>query len=206
MKKLKIIIGVNIYFVKYILGENDESVSSNKWKMSNLQAILVTRCLQRFCLRTIYRKYNDEPKRTRVRYKQIYNDPIVPQKKFMQNYSYYRNVSTESEPVELIIDQSAVNRLQEILKQGEFLRVFVDSGGCSGFQYKFEVDTGFQEEEDVIFQEDGAKVVTDKESIKFLGGSTVEYHVDLIRAGFRIVNIPKAEKGCSCGVSFSIKL
>ena len=39
MKKLKIIIGVNIYFVKYILGENDESVSSNKWKMSNLQAI-----------------------------------------------------------------------------------------------------------------------------------------------------------------------
>ena len=174
--------------------------------MNNLQTILATRCLQRFYSRTIYEKYKDIPKRTLTRYEQRYNDALVPHKRFMQNYSYYRNVSTESESAELVIDKSAVNRLKEILKQGEFLRVFVDSGGCSGFQYKFEVDTDFEEKEDVIFQEDGAKVVTDKESIKLLDGSTVEYHIDLIRAGFRIVNIPKAEKRCSCGVSFSIKL
>ena len=106
----------------------------------------------------------------------------------------------------LNIDQSCVQRLKDITGHQEFLRVFVEGGGCSGFQYKFEFDTNIDNDEDMIFEKDGVKVVADEESVKLLNGATVEYHTDLIRAGFRVSNIPNAEKGCSCGVSFSVKL
>ena len=56
-----------------------------------------------------------------------------------------------------------------------------------------------------VFQRDGAKVVIDELSLSFLDGSTVDYHEELIRSAFRIENIPKAEKGCSCGASFAVK-
>ena len=107
----------------------------------------------------------------------------------------------------LNIDSTAVLRLNEILDKDEFLRVLVEGGGCSGFQYKFEVDTEIDVEEDVTFHtEGGGRVVCDGVSLKILNGATLEFHKDLLRAGFRIVDIPQAEKGCSCGVSFSVKL
>lgn len=120
----------------------------------------------------------------------------------------YRYISDLQSPesLKLNVDKTAVERLHKILKDSQFLRVLVEGGGCSGFQYKFEVDNEMDEEEDLIFEKDGVKVVSDIESVKILNGSTVEYHVDLIRAGFRVVDIPQAEKGCSCGVSFSVKL
>ena len=118
-----------------------------------------------------------------------------------------RALATENgSDLKLNIDTSAVTQLQKILKDTQFLRVLVEGGGCSGFQYKFEVDTEIDEEEDLTFENNGIKVVSDIESVKILNGSTVEYHVDLIRAGFRVTDIPMAEKGCSCGVSFSVKL
>lgn len=118
-----------------------------------------------------------------------------------------REFTTDSgSDLKLNIDTSAVKQLQKILKDTQFLRVLVEGGGCSGFQYKFEVDTDIDEEEDLTFENNGVKIVSDIESVKILNGSTVEYHVDLIRAGFRVIDIPKAEKGCSCGVSFSVKL
>ncbi|XP_066922659.1 iron-sulfur cluster assembly 2 homolog, mitochondrial-like [Clytia hemisphaerica] len=121
--------------------------------------------------------------------------------------SKYQSLTTDADTnLKLNIDGTAITQLQKMLEDSQFLRVLVEGGGCSGFQYKFEVDTEIDNEEDLIFENDGVKVVSDIESVKILNGSKVEYHVDLIRAGFRVTDIPMAEKGCSCGVSFSVKL
>lgn len=105
----------------------------------------------------------------------------------------------------LKLTESCVNRLKEICKDGSFLRVTVEGGGCSGFQYKFDFDTK-RAKDDIEFGSDSAKVVIDPISLEYIGGATIDYHVELIRAGFRILSNPKAEGGCSCGASFSIKV
>ena len=104
----------------------------------------------------------------------------------------------------------------------------VEGGGCSGFQYKLDLEEGELSlgAEDVVVEREGARVVVDQTSLEYLqvGGSsssyyqqpastlrcsqgaTVDYHVELIRAGFKITANPQAEGGCSCGASFNIKL
>jgi len=105
----------------------------------------------------------------------------------------------------LLLSDTCVKKLQEI-SDGQFLRVTVEGGGCSGFQYKFDLESGSLDEEDRSFERDGAKVVIDSTSLDYLNGSTVDYHTELIRSAFRIVDNPLAEQGCSCGASFTIKL
>lgn len=60
--------------------------------------------------------------------------------------------------------------------------------------------------DDLKFGPDDAKVVIDETSIEYISGSTVDFHTELIRSGFRIINNPKADGGCSCGASFNIKI
>ncbi|KAF1795940.1 FeS cluster insertion protein [Phytophthora cactorum] len=87
------------------------------------------------------------------------------------------------------------------------LRVAVEGGGCSGFQYviEFEKDAAPDAEEDVVFEQHGGKVVVDKESLELIRGSTVDYEQELIRSAFAVVNNPNAVSGCGCGTSFDLK-
>lgn len=106
---------------------------------------------------------------------------------------------------DLKITDECIKRLQAICDQDEFLRLSVESGGCSGFQYKFELDTNIAKD-DCIFENQGVKVVVDTTSLDYVKGSTVDYEQQLIRAAFKLLGNPKAQDGCSCGASFSIKI
>jgi iron-sulfur cluster assembly 2 len=106
---------------------------------------------------------------------------------------------------DLKLSASCVSRLKEICTDGSFLRVIVEGGGCSGFQYKFDIDSKL-ENDDLTFGPKEARVVVDSTSIAYIAGSTVDYHKELIRAGFRIIGNAQADHGCSCGASFSLKL
>jgi len=80
--------------------------------------------------------------------------------------------------------------------------VSVEGGGCSGFQYKFDMDSA-QAADDLVIQRDGATVLIDQTSVGYLAGSEIDFVDDLIGASFRINN-PQATASCGCGTSFSI--
>ncbi|NWH80438.1 ISCA2 protein, partial [Piaya cayana] len=119
----------------------------------------------------------------------------------------------QSDPGEgrVFLSESCVRRLLEITEGSEFLRLQVEGGGCSGFQYKFSLDTVInpddrQGERAVVVVGCGARVVVDVDSLAFVRGSMVDFSQELIRSSFQVVSNPQAEKGCSCGTSFSVKL
>ncbi|MFK7840187.1 MAG: HesB/IscA family protein [Bdellovibrionales bacterium] len=103
----------------------------------------------------------------------------------------------------LIIDDSAVKRIHELRtaqnKDALLLRVTVEGGGCSGFQYKLEL-TEDKNDKDKIFED---AVVTDDISLPFLDGSIVKFDQGLIGSEFKIEN-PNAISGCGCGTSFAV--
>lgn len=103
------------------------------------------------------------------------------------------------------LSESCVKRLKEIMGKGEYLRIHVEGGGCSGFQYKFSVDSN-RDEDDRVFEQEGVGVIVDQESLEFVKGSTLDYTNELIRAAFQMQKNPQADHGCSCGSSFSVKL
>eukprot|EP00775_Hariotina_reticulata_P006668 gene6668-6892_t len=84
------------------------------------------------------------------------------------------------------------------------LRVEVEGGGCSGFQYKFKLDTN-KAQDDLVFERDGVAVVCDPVSLDFLKGAVVEYEDSLMRSAFQISINPNAEASCGCGTSFAAK-
>lgn len=110
---------------------------------------------------------------------------------------------------DLIIAPATVARLNELKeKTGDdtlALRVAVTNGGCSGFQYEFDVVSGGAREDDHVFSRDGATVLVDDLSLDFVKGATVDFVEELIRAAFVISNNPNADSGCGCGVSFIAK-
>jgi len=125
--------------------------------------------------------------------------------KFMTDTQFTRKLSLKIAEDELKVTEVCVKRLQEICDQDEFLRLSVESGGCSGFQYKFELDTTIAND-DCVFEKQGVKIVVDTTSLEYVKGSTIDYEQQLIRAAFKLIGNPKAQDGCSCGASFSVKL
>jgi iron-sulfur cluster insertion protein len=82
------------------------------------------------------------------------------------------------------------------------LRVAVEGGGCSGFQYQFDL-VNAAEDDDLKIERDGAAAVVDVVSLALLGGSEIDFIDQLAGAEFRVRN-PNAKSSCGCGVSFSI--
>lgn len=86
-------------------------------------------------------------------------------------------------------------------EDGEFLRVGVKGGGCSGFQYSLNF-TGEVDDEDIMLLVDGTKIVTDAFSASYLKGTELDYVETLQGNGFKFIN-PNAKRTCGCGSSFS---
>jgi iron-sulfur cluster assembly accessory protein len=103
------------------------------------------------------------------------------------------------------VTERAARRIKEIMASepaGSMLRISVNGGGCSGFQYAFDVDRQRQED-DITVERDGATVLVDQISLQYMEGATVDFVDDLIGQSFKIEN-PQATAGCGCGTSFSI--
>ena len=103
----------------------------------------------------------------------------------------------------LIIDDSAVKRINELRElrgiEALMLRITVEGGGCSGFQYIMELTEDIKDK-DLTFE---SRVITDDISMPFLDGSIVKFKDDLIGSEF-IIDNPNAQSGCGCGVSFAV--
>lgn len=114
-------------------------------------------------------------------------------------------MTTATATTEVTITERAARRIGQMLKseaEGAMLRISVEGGGCSGFQYKFDVEQA-RAEDDLVITRDGATVVVDPASVPFLAGSEVDFVDDLIGSSFRVQN-PNATAACGCGTSFSI--
>ncbi len=101
------------------------------------------------------------------------------------------------------VTDRAFERLSEIgaAAQGQALRVAVEGGGCSGFQYDIALDA--PKPDDLVIEGQGEKVLIDEVSLPFLSGATIDFSEELIGARFVIDN-PNATSSCGCGTSFSI--
>src|SRR5690625_82398 len=115
-------------------------------------------------------------------------------------------MSSVIESPALTLSESAAERIAFLAAQEEdpntMLRITVSGGGCSGFRYDFSFDAAVNDD-DRVFERDGAKVVIDEVSLDLLGGSVVNFIDDLMGAYFSIEN-PNASSSCGCGTSFSL--
>ena len=102
------------------------------------------------------------------------------------------------------VTDRAYARLAEIARltgQAKALRVAVEGGGCSGFQYDIKLDEA--QADDLVLERAGQKVLVDAVSLPFLAGAVIDFSEELIGARFVIQN-PNASASCGCGTSFSI--
>ncbi len=102
------------------------------------------------------------------------------------------------------ISEAAASKAIALLESRELpdgaLRVFVAGGGCSGYQYGMALARS-DEEDDVVLDQLGVKIVIDPESAQYLDGAEIDYVDDIMKSGFSIFN-PNATKSCACGSSF----
>lgn len=133
----------------------------------------------------------------------------------------------------IAVTASCASRIRQLASarpnpKSVYLRLYVDAGGCSGFQYKFLLlseddyddaddddddgdgdgdgeDGTIDPEEDVVFERDGMRVVVDQTSLELLRGSTIDYVQEMIRSSFAVVGNPQSESACGCGSSFAVK-
>ncbi|TNV75488.1 hypothetical protein FGO68_gene110 [Halteria grandinella] len=110
---------------------------------------------------------------------------------------------------DLRITDKTIKKIRSLMQKDpskKYLKIFVDSGGCSGFQYNFKMVNGLTEgETEVVFKRDGAEILVDETTLEFIGGSTIDFKAEMIKQGFEVIANPNAEVGCSCGTSFSLK-
>ena len=106
---------------------------------------------------------------------------------------------------QVTLTERAARRVGQILSNepaGAMLRISVEGGGCTGFQYKFDLDHA-KADDDLVLTRDGAMVVIDSLSVQFMAGSEIDFVDDLIGAAFKIKN-PLASASCGCGTSFTV--
>lgn len=109
-------------------------------------------------------------------------------------------------PNDIALSEAAAKRVGQLIgaenNPALMLRVAVSGGGCSGFQYGFDLDAEVQDD-DLILDQHGVKVVIDEGSLDLLRGSMIDFSEDLMGAAFVIRN-PNATSTCGCGTSFAI--
>lgn len=106
---------------------------------------------------------------------------------------------------DITLTERAARRINEIMASepdGSMLRISVNGGGCSGFQYAFDVDRTRQND-DFVVEKDGATVLVDEISIQYIEGSVIDFVDDLMGQSFKIEN-PHATASCGCGTSFAL--
>jgi iron-sulfur cluster assembly accessory protein len=105
----------------------------------------------------------------------------------------------------ITVSERAAKRIGEILKgepAGTMLRVSVEGGGCSGFQYKFDMERA-KAADDLVISHDNAVVLIDPVSVNYMAGSEIDFVDSLIGASFKVIN-PQAKASCGCGTSFTL--
>lgn len=104
----------------------------------------------------------------------------------------------------ITLTEAAAGAVRDLLAkrnlEGYALRVYVQGGGCSGFQYGMALDNT-RRAEDLTFEGHGVKVVVDEISIQYLNGATIDFVEEVMGSGFKIEN-PNAVASCGCGSSF----
>jgi iron-sulfur cluster assembly protein len=103
----------------------------------------------------------------------------------------------------LSLSERAASKIKQLVaeKPNAGLRVKVVGGGCSGLQYRMEIDDA--KERDKVFERDGARLIVDKKSFLYLNGSELDYAEELMSSGFKLVN-PNVKRACGCGESFTV--
>jgi iron-sulfur cluster insertion protein len=103
----------------------------------------------------------------------------------------------------LEITETALKAIGKHLEgENDYLRVFVQGGGCSGFQYGFQLED-IMNDDDFVIEKGKIKVLVDAISISYLQGATIDYTEDDMGSQFNIKN-PNAQSSCGCGSSFSV--
>lgn len=106
--------------------------------------------------------------------------------------------------VNVTVTEAAAAKAKALLEQRGMtdgaLRVFVVGGGCSGYQYGMALANA-AEQDDLVIERNGVRVLVDPDSARLLDGAEVDYVEDIMKSGFQIFN-PNATKSCACGSSF----
>ena len=109
-------------------------------------------------------------------------------------------------PNPVVLTDRAARRIGRILEKqgpGTVLRISVAGGGCSGFQYEYNLVKETPSADDLVLSKDNATVLIDSLSLEFMGGAEIDFVDDLIGQSFQIKN-PNAVASCGCGTSFSV--
>ncbi|XWS43417.1 hypothetical protein CRYUN_Cryun16bG0101900 [Craigia yunnanensis] len=215
--------------LEYCTGEFDNKSTSESTKMGysvmNWQIILVAKCNQ--LIKAIFCSENRFPMSRSLiqRISPFFIARIKQNHKILRSSSYYysssalHEVSSESSESPspspspsldaIHMTASCIKRMKELQASEEsskekMLRLGVENGGCSGFQYVFGLDDKTSPD-DRVFEREGVKLVIDNISYDFVKGATIDYVEELIRSAFQVTTNPSAVGGCSCKSSFMVK-